>query len=348
MIRVQVVSVGLSLIVLASSCSSSSEPSSSGFTLPADPSNYAPLAGFAKMNIPADNPITAEGAALGRQLYYDTRLSGDGSRSCYQCHVCEKGLTDGLETAVGAFDKQLTRSSPTLWNIGFHSYYYWDGRKDTLEGQAAAAWKGGNMGAGENFQEIVAKINSMEAYRSQFQSVFGEDANDVNIPKALASYMRTIIGGNTPWDRWLAGDESAVSDAAKRGYEVFQQANCTQCHSGKLFTDMVFHNVGIGYDPSTQTYADDGRFQATNDEKDKGAFKTPTLRDISQSAPYFHDGSVPTLDIAVRLMLAGGVPNPRLDVNMKKVELTEEQIGDLIAFLESLDEDCDMPAPKLP
>ncbi len=336
-------------LLVLNSCAEA-PPAETGFqpeirALPADPSDYAPISAYEAMTIPADNPMTPEKVALGRQLYYDMRLSGDGSRSCYSCHVCEKGLTDGLPTAIGAFEKQLTRSSPTLWNIGYHSEFYWDGRASSLEGQALAAWKGGNMGA-SNADEIVATLNGIEGYKSQFQNVFASDATTGNIPQALAAYMRTIISNDTAWDRSLAGDESAVDDAAKRGFQVFEKAKCTNCHSGIFFSDQQFHNVGIGMEAEQP---DVGRFKVTQEEKDTGAFKTPTLRDIARSAPYFHDGSVATLEEAVDLMLAGGKENPYLDkVNLQPQTITDEEKTDLLAFLRSLDQPCDASKPDLP
>jgi cytochrome c peroxidase len=313
--------------------------------LPADVTDYAPLAGYQAMEIPADNPLTPEKAALGRQLWYDTRLSGDGKLSCYSCHVCEKGLTDGVALNKGAFGKALTRSAPTMWNVGYHWALYWDGRSPTLEKQALAAWKGANMGATEP-EKIAAQLNAIPGYAEQFSKVFGGPATPDNVAMALASHMRTIVGGHTPFDRWQAGDASAVSDGAKRGFEVFNKSGCNTCHAGLLFTDMQFHNVGIGMD---KTEPDLGRFKVSNLEQDKGAFKTPTLRDIAQSAPYFHDGSVPTLEQAVDLMLAGGRPNPWLAKDkLKPVLLPAQERMDLIEFLRTLDEACDMPAPPLP
>ena len=148
--------------------------------------------------------MTPEKVALGRQLFFDERLSGDGSRSCYSCHVCEKGLTDGLAKSVGAFNKQLPRSSPTLWNIGYHKEFYWDGRSPSLEKQAMAAWTGANMGA--KADEIAAKLNAIPGYHSQFHTVFGGDATPDNIVKAIAAFERTIISGDTAFDRYRAGD----------------------------------------------------------------------------------------------------------------------------------------------
>ncbi len=313
-------------------------------SLPADPSDYAPLAKYEAMQIPADNPITPEKASLGRQLFWDKRISGDGNLSCYECHQCEMGLAENNPTAIGAFEKKLTRNTPTLWNVGYHSEWYWDGRAQTLEAQALAAWKGGNMGADP--EKIVVMLNSIQGYHDQFQSVFGEDATAENVSRALASYMRTIVGGNTPWDRWQAGDESAVSDSAKRGHAVFKKAECTNCHDGLLFTDLQYHNVGVGMDAEEP---DVGRFKVSQEEKDTGAFKTPTLRDVRQSSPYFHDGSAATLEEAVDFMLEGGKDNPYLDrTNLKKVKLSTQEREDLLEFLKSLEEPCGLYEPPLP
>ena len=312
------------------------------------------------MAIPAANPLTPEKVALGRQLFFDTRLSVDGSRSCYSCHVCEKGLTDGLPKAIGAGNKTLARSSPSLWNIGYHKEFYWDGRSGSLEAQGKAAWQGGNMGAKDHEAEIIAKINAVPGYKAQFQKVFNSDATADNVFQAIAAYERTIVNGNdeTPFDRWQVGkDESAVSDQVRRGYEVFKTAKCDACHAGHLFTDLQFHNVGIGMDAPPDKL-DKGRFAALKDLKEDdpervkwtGAFKTPTLRDVAQSGPYFHDGSAATLEEAVEIMTGGGKPNPYLDkANLKKANLTKAQKEDLIAFLKSLTTDkCRVTAPKLP
>jgi cytochrome c peroxidase len=321
----------------------------SGTSTPASPKSASlptELAGYEPMTIPADNPMTAEKIALGKQLFFDERLSLDGSKSCYSCHVCEHGLTDGLPKAIGAENKPLTRNSPTLWNIGYHQQFYWDGRSDSLEKQAMAAWKGANMGAGERSGEIVAKINALQDYRSQFQKVFQSDATEENMMKAIAAYERTLIGGNTPWDRWRAGDQSAISQSAFRGWNIFQGIKCNNCHDGILFTDQQFHNIGIGMD---QPEPDVGRFKVTNRPEDTGAFKTPTLRDIAKSAPYFHDGSAKTLEEAVDIMLGGGKPNQYLDKkNLQPKRVLPEQREDLLNFLRSLTVDCTLSKPPLP
>lgn len=330
--------------ILIAGCNSNVKESTGVFTPEIQPLSPG-LATYEAMVIPADNPMTPEKVALGRQLFFDERLSVDGSRSCYSCHVCEKGLTDGLPKAIGAANKQLPRSSPTLWNIGYHKEFYWDGRSPSLEKQALAAWTGGNMGA--KADEIVTKLNALEGYKSQFQKVFQSDATPDNVVKAIAAFERTIISGNTAWDRWKAGDQQAISQSAWRGWNIFQSIKCNNCHDGVLFTDQQYHNVGIGMD---QKEPDGGRANATKKPEDTGAFKTPTLRDISKSAPYFHDGSAKTLEEAVDIMLAGGKPNQYLDKkNLEPHKLLPEQREDLLNFLRSLTvDDCNLTKPPLP
>ena len=332
---------------IVAACSSNTTPttSTSGFTPEIEPLP-AQLATYEPMTIPADNPMTAEKVALGKQLFFDERLSIDNSKSCYSCHVCEHGLTDGLPKAIGAMNKQLPRSSPTLWNIGYHKEFYWDGRSPSLEKQAMAAWTGGNMGVGDKVGEVVGRINALQGYREQFQKVFQSDATADNMMKAIAAYERTIISGNTAWDRYRAGDTSAISESAFRGWNIFQTIKCNQCHDGVLFTDQQYHNIGIGMD---QPNPDVGRFVVTKKPEDTGAFKTPTLRDIAKSAPYFHDGSAKTLEEAVDIMLAGGKPNQYLDKkNLQPQRVLPEQREDLLNFLRSLTVDCNLKKPPLP
>jgi cytochrome c peroxidase len=302
------------------------------------------LTTYEAMVVPADNPTTPEKVALGRQLFFDERLSVDGTRSCYSCHVCEHGLTDGLPKAIGAGNKQLPRSSPTLWNIGYHKEFYWDGRSNSLENQAMAAWTGANMGA--KADEIVAKLNALEGYKAQFQNVFQSDATPDNVVKAIAAFERTIISGNTAWDRFKAGNQSALSESATRGWNIYQAIKCNNCHDGVLFTDQQYHNIGIGMDAKEP---DVGRFKVTDKPENTGAFKTPTLRDIANSAPYFHDGSAKTLEEAVDIMLAGGKPNEHLDTkNLQPHKLDAQMREDLLNFLKSLSVDCRLQKPSLP
>jgi cytochrome c peroxidase len=309
--------------------------------------------GYDAMKYPGDNPMTKEKVELGKQLYYDKRLSGDGSRSCYSCHVKEKGLTDGLPTAVGAYEAKLTRASPTMWNVGYYEALYWDGRSPTLERQVLGAMGGGNMGnTGQNgrpsVDDIATKLGQIPGYKSQFEKVFGANSvNKENMAKALAAFMRTIVSVDSRWVRFRNGNTGAFSQAAQRGWKIFdEKAKCTNCHDGRLLTDQQFHNVGIGMDAAKP---DVGRAAISKDEKDTGAFKTPTLLDISKSAPYFHDGSAKTLEEAVDVMINGGKKNKYLDeTNLKAVKLTAQEKADLMAFLRSLDVNYTIVEPKLP
>src|SRR5215208_1984673 len=332
-------------LTLLPGCGRNTTPISGTFTPDTQPLPIG-LAGYEAMTIPPDNPMTPEKVALGRQLFFDERLSIDGSKSCYSCHVCEHGLTDGLPKAIGPGNKQLPRSSPTLWNIGYHKEFYWDGRSTSLEKQAMAAWVGGNMGVGDKTGEIVAKINALQGYKTQFQMVFQSDATADNMMKAISAYERTIISGNTAFDRWRAGEQSAMSESAVRGWNNFQAIKCNNCHDGVLFTDQQYHNVGIGMD---QKEPDPGRGKVTNKPEDTGAFKTPTLRDVAKSAPYFHDGSAKTLEEAVDIMLGGGKPNQYLDKkNLEAHKILPEQREDVLNFLRSLTVDCTLSKPPLP
>jgi cytochrome c peroxidase len=299
--------------------------------------------------------MTKAKVELGKQLYYDKRISGDGSRSCYSCHVKEKGLTDGLPTAIGAYEVKLTRAAPTMWNVGYYPALYWDGRSGALEKQVIGAWSGGNMGClgkdgKPSADDCINKISGLEGYKTSFEAVFGPGPiTKEKAAMAMAAFMRTIVStaDRSAWVRFRSGDQNALSEEARRGYIVFNdKAKCTNCHDGILLTDMQFHNVGIGMDAAKP---DVGRFAVTKDEKDTGAFKTPTLLDISESAPYFHDGSVATLEEAVDLMARGGKKNRHLDTtNLKPYKLSAEEKSDLLAFLRSLDVDYNIDDPNLP
>ena len=298
---------------------------------------------FEPVPVPAANPMTQAKVELGRRLYFDKRLSGDGKLACYSCHVCENGLTDGRKTAIGAFGKSIGRAAPTMWNVGYHDSLYWDGRSASLEAQALAAWKGGNMGAQPD--SIVAVLQSDPEYTKAFQEVFAAPITAANASQALAAYMRTILCTDTAFDRYERGDKKALNAAQLRGWEIFRgKAACATCHVGTLFTDLRYHNVGIGMQAANP---DPGRFKVTQQSRDMGAFKTPTLRDISRSAPYFHDGSVESLEEAVKLMAAGGIDNPHKDAQLVDAKLTDAERKDLVAFLRGLDCPCDAKALSL-
>lgn len=289
--------------------------------------------------IPEDNPMSAEKVALGHQLFMDKRLSFDGSRSCYSCHQNHLGNADGRKQASGAGDKDLTRNTPTIWNVAYHQALYWDGRAPSLEKQALGAWKGGNMGVGaDNLDAKAAEIGAFEEYAAKFQEIFeleeGAKVEPMHVAMALSAYERTLLCGETAHDR------GELDEAAQRGWDLFRgKAQCVACHNGDNFSDGLFHAAGIGFDESGKAIGaqDLGRGKVSEDEADNDKFRTPTLRNVSATAPYFHDGSVEKLEDAVRYMASGGnAKAPNRDELLRDVGLTDAEIDDIVAFLESL------------
>jgi cytochrome c peroxidase len=291
-----------------------------------------------------DNPSTPEKIALGKQLFFDKRLSKDGSASCETCHQHDKGWTDGLPFSTKVGGEKNTRNTPTLYNVAYQNAFYLDGRAPTLEANIAAAWKG-QMGADP---DTVAKaIDAIPGYHEQFQKVFNAPASADSIPKALAAYLRTLLAGDSAWDRYEAGDKSAVPNDAIAGYQVFtQKAQCVLCHIPPLYSDMMFHNVGLEFGKEKP---DVGRFKVTNDPKDTSAFKTAHLRAAARSAPYFHDASAATLEDAVRYMASGGKDDPLRDPRLKPANLDEAEVQQIVAFLKALGDTPDqLEKPTLP
>jgi cytochrome c peroxidase len=290
--------------------------------------------------VPADNPMSVAKVELGHQLFMDKRLSGDGSRSCYSCHQNHLGNADGRPKALGAFDKELPRNSPTIWNVGYHRELYWDGRAKDLEAQAIGALKGGNMGvAPDKLDAKAVEIASLPEYTKAITEVFElkspAEVTAVHLAKALSAYERTLLCGDTPYDN------EQLDDAAKRGKELFfGPAGCATCHNGENFTDGLYHNVGIGFDAAGKPLGtpDEGRAKPAAEQGEQYKFRTPTLRNVSKTAPYFHDGSVATLEEAVLFMAKGGHKKaPNIDPLLRDTAPTKAQVADLVAFLKSLD-----------
>ncbi len=312
---------------------------------------------FPEMKVPEGNPQSMVKALLGAQLFFDPRLSVDGTRSCYSCHQNEHGNGGETPLAVGAKDKQLTRHSPVIWNTAYFDRFYWDGRADSLEAQAKGAWAGGNMGVGADRLERKAKeLSKIGTYKTAFEKVFpGEGMTPDTIAKALASYERTITCDDTAYDRFAKGDEAALTDQQKQGWAIFMgKGQCGVCHAPPLFSsamgvpDGVYYNVGIGTDGVAEEDVDIGRAAVTKQDADWAAFKVPSLRNVSKSAPYFHDGSVPTLEGAVRLMASGGIDNKNKSSLLADRGLDAAEIGALVAFLGALDCSRDLVPPDLP
>lgn len=300
--------------------------------------------GLPEMKVPADNPQTPEKIALGKQLFFDRRLSKDGTASCESCHFHHLGWTDAKPLSPKVGGALNTRHTPTLYNVGHLTAWYWDGRAPTLEKQIEAAWKA-QLGA--DLAEATKRVAAVKAYREQFAKVFGAaEPTPENVVKALAAFVRTLESASSAWDRYEAGDKTAVSEDAIAGYELMRgKAGCFLCHNPPLYMDTLFHNVGIGMD---RPNPDLGQGAITKQAADAGKFKTPGLRSVTKTGPYFHDGSVASLEEAVRLMAKGGVPNPNLDEKLKPRDLSEKEIQQLLAFLKSLESTEPFERPTVP
>jgi cytochrome c peroxidase len=284
------------------------------------------------IQVPASNPMTAARIALGKQLFFDQRLSRTKKMSCETCHVPEKGWTDGLALSPRFDGSMNTRHTPTLYGVAYYPDLYWDGRSKGLEAQILAAWKS-QMGADP--EAIATELNAIPGYKAAFEKEFSGPATGPRIVDALSTFVRTIHAGDTEWDRTKQDPASLKQTPIGRGFIVFSEvAHCTNCHLPPLFSDTLFHNVGVGYDKETP---DPGRGKVvTNDAKMMGAFKTPSLRGVALSGPYFHDGHAKTLEEATDFMLKGGMKNPNLDEKLQVYQVTPEQRRDLLTFLRSL------------
>jgi cytochrome c peroxidase len=301
-------------------------------------------AGLPPVVHPKNNPPTPEKIALGKQLYFDGRLSADNKVSCASCHDPAKGFSNGDQFATGVEGKKGGRNSPTVINSAYQTFQFWDGREKSLEDQALGPIQN-PIEMNMTLDAVVSKLNAIEGYKKQFQQVFGTDVTSDGIAKAVAAYERTVLSGDAPFDKFKAGDKGALSEAAQRGMKLFfGKANCSACHAGPNFTDNAFHNIGVpGNDP--------GREAISKSLGDKGAFKTPTLREIARSAPYMHDGSMKTLEEVVAHYNKGGTPSDQLDEEMFPLKLTNEQLADLVTFLKEGLTSATYPmhtAPELP
>jgi len=298
--------------------------------------------------IPADNPLTDQKIALGKQLFFDKRLSADNTVACATCHTPRFGWTDGQPVATGIRGQKGGRSAPSAINRALSQNQFWDGRAASLEAQALGPIEN-PIEMGLSHEDAVTRLKAIEGYVEQFKSVFGtEDLTIEDVGKAIASYERTILSGNSPVDQFRAGDSTALSSEAQRGLALFNdKAGCATCHAGSNFTDERFHNLGVGMDKPDP---DLGRFNVTNREEDQGAFKTPTLRDIVQTAPYFHDGRARTLEEVVEFYDQGGIDNPTLSTQIKPLDLTDQEKADLVEYMRALTGqiDVDVMAPQLP
>lgn len=316
-----------------------------------------------------ENPLTRAKIELGRQLYFDPRLCADATVSCASCHHPDQGYGAHTRFGVGINQQEGNRNSPVSYNRILSSVQFWDGRAASLEEQAKGPIAN-PIEMGNTHEAACATVGNIEGYKLQFDAVFGPDSVTIdNVAKAIASYERTIVTGPSPYDYYAAlkafldqyptqedldalkeedeelyhkylevkaaSDAHPISESAIRGMALFfsNKTNCTACHAGANFTDELYHNLGVGMDAEQP---DLGRFAVTQQDKDRGAFKTPTVRNVALSAPYMHDGSQKTLQEVVEWYAKGGHPNPHLSDKIKKLELTDQDKADLVAFMEAL------------
>jgi cytochrome c peroxidase len=281
---------------------------------------------------PKENPYSDTKFKLGRTLFFDPILSGSKSRSCETCHNPGLSWGDGQPRAIGEDQKPLPARAPTLLNVAWTPKLGWDGHFRDLEAVGIAAITSpGNMNLSD--KDLPDRLSTIPGYLDAFDAAFGEgDVTVLKVEMALATFERSIVSTEAPFDRWLNGDDSAIDASAKRGFALFNgKANCAACHTGWAFTDVSFHDIGTAHDDDIGR----GRMFPSSTAL-KYAFKTPTLRDVAHRAPYMHDGSVPTLEAVIDLYDRGGIDRPSRDVEIHPLGLSVEEKADLIAFLRTL------------
>ncbi len=294
---------------------------------------------------PEDNPTTAGKVALGKQLFFDPRLSGDNKMSCATCHLPDKAFGDERARASGAGGKELARNTQTVLNVGFYETFFWDGRVKSLEEQALAPITSPDE-MNQDLDELVRELDAVPEYVRQFRRVFDSPVTTDGVARALSAYQRTLVTRNSPFDRYLAGDKRALSNKAKRGMQVFVgEAGCVRCHNGPLLSDGKFYRLGV-------SWSDKGRSEVTGQDEDKYKFRTPSLRDVARTGPYMHDGSQRTLFDVVEFYFRR-VPERAPDGLPMDIEpLVGQSYSDIdaiVEFLKSLDGELpDIAPPELP
>ena len=328
--------------------------------------------GLPPVPIPSDNPQSPAKVVLGKRLFMDKRFSADSTVSCAACHDPQKAFTDGLPIAQGIQKKKGTRNSPTVINAVYYTTQFWDGRVSTLEEQAKGPFVNPVEHGLKDFSPIIEIIKKDPDYPAFFKRAFGVNPSQTSIDyvvKAIAAFERTVISGNSPFDRYMyGGQKAAMSEAAIRGLNLFRtKARCQDCHTigqtSAIFTDNKFHNLGVGFskiEPNLMEIVDKvrkakaqglkldekvlerqeiselGRFVVTLSIEDIGRFKTPNLRNVAVTGPYMHDGSMETLEEVIELYDQGGEDNPMLDSGIRPLNLTEQEKADLLEFLKAL------------
>jgi cytochrome c peroxidase len=319
------------LVACAYGCSVGHRQHSIDERVVANADDVAPLGLEAYRAAEPDLPGVAGKVAIGRRLFFDTILAADNRMRCASCHRPDRAFTDGQAKSIGAFGRVGMRGVPSILNAGYGRRFLWDGRDSVLEQQVLAPIVNPNE-LGIQMGDVLARLNASATYQQEFARLFEDGVTARNLGRALASYVRTLRAGNAPFDRYAAGDTTAMSADARRGYALFVgRANCAQCHAGPLLTDEEFHNSGVGWGA-----ADVGRALVTGLATDRGKFNTPSLRNVARTAPYMHDGSIATLEEVVAFYDRGAGVNPNLDSILQPVRLTARERADLVAFLVAL------------
>ncbi len=319
----------LSIIIFIGGCSSKKN-SDKVITILKTPLGLENLEQF----IPGDNPLTKEKIALGRDMFFDRRLSVDGTVSCDFCHSPILGFSEGRYFASGVFGLKSKRNTITLLNRIFGQEHFWDGRALSIEDVITEHIEDVNV-FGNKLGNVVQILSNDKKYQEKFENVFNRDINSDGLSKAIAAFVRTLLSGNSPYDKYVAGNKNALSASAVRGLKLFfsDRLKCSVCHSGPNFTDEKYHKNGTKIDSANP---DLGRYLVTNKESDRGKFRTPTLRDISRTSPYMHNGSIKGLNDLIDFYDKGGVPNSYQSPVIKPLRLTKEEKVDLKKFLRSL------------
>lgn len=302
--------------------------------------NIKPPLGLPPIPWPDENPYTPEKAELGRLLYFDKRLSSKSTVSCASCHAPNRAFGDGAAVSTGIDEQKGNRSAPTVINRAYSTQQFWDGRAPSLEEQAKGPLANPlemtmHKDVEAAHKASVATLRAIPGYTERFRAVFNtEELTIDHVAQAIATFERTILSGNSPFDRYRAGDQKALNTSQRRGLDVFfKKAACDSCHLGFNFTDGSYTNIGIGMDKPSP---DLGRYMVSRREEDKGAFKTPTLREVANTGPYMHDGRFVALEEVVEHYNKGGIKNPWLDERLKPLELTDTDKKDLVEFLKAL------------
>ncbi|HEX5754450.1 MAG TPA: cytochrome c peroxidase [Archangium sp.] len=298
--------------------------------------------GFPAMRVPEDNALSRERVELGKRLFFDTRLSRTGEVACASCHQQENAFADPRRVSEGVEGRLGTRNAPPLFNLAWNTSFFWDGGAPTLEHQVIGPIVN-PLEMDMRMEDVVSRVAADASYVRQFQAAYGQKPGPEGVTKALASFMRTLVSGDSRYDRFQKGEDTALSDTEKRGMNLFfsERAECFHCHVGFNLTNNGFHNNGTRPDDP-----DLGREAITERPSDRGKFKVPSLRNVAVTAPYMHDGSLATLEDVVEHYSQGGQGHPNTDPTLHPLELTAQEKADLAAFLRALTDEAFLADPR--